>query len=218
MTNTVLITLMISLTAMVSLGAVVYAFLSPALANKERASRRIKSITEGEQVAAITGSSDAQKAKDRRKDIQDKMKELEQKKKGTKERVTLRNRIDRAGLDVQPLSYYIFSLVLGAIFALTVWASGQTMVTVGATFFVATVGLPLWFLSFLAARRQKAFTNELANAVDIIVRGVKSGLPINECLQIIANESPDPRWNRVPRSGRQHACWHAYGASPATLL
>src|SRR5690606_28574335 len=34
--------------------------------------------------------------------------------------------------------------------------------------------------------------NELANSMDIVVRGMKSGLPLGECLQIIARESPEP--------------------------
>ncbi len=63
---------------------------------------------------------------------------------------------------------------------------------VGAAGFAGALGFPRWVLSFLSTRRQKAFLNEFANAIDIIVRGVKSGLPLNECLNIIANESPDP--------------------------
>jgi tight adherence protein B len=47
-------------------------------------------------------------------------------------------------------------------------------------------------LSKLIKRRQRKFQSSLANAIDIIVRGVKSGLPLNECLQIIARESPQP--------------------------
>ena len=44
----------------------------------------------------------------------------------------------------------------------------------------------------LTKRRQKKFIAEFANAIDVIVRGVKSGLPLNECLAIIARESPEP--------------------------
>jgi tight adherence protein B len=44
----------------------------------------------------------------------------------------------------------------------------------------------------LASRRRQKFTSEFPNATDIIVRGVKSGLPINECLKVIARESPQP--------------------------
>jgi tight adherence protein B len=46
--------------------------------------------------------------------------------------------------------------------------------------------------SNLTKRRQFKFVDNFANAIDVIVRGVKSGLPLNECLGIIARESPQP--------------------------
>ena len=56
----------------------------------------------------------------------------------------------------------------------------------------ARSGLPRWILGRLTKRRQNKFTDEFANSIDIIVRGVKSGLPLDECLGIIARESPQP--------------------------
>ena len=44
----------------------------------------------------------------------------------------------------------------------------------------------------MTTRRQQKFVSQLANGIDVIVRGVKSGLPLNECLQVIARESPEP--------------------------
>jgi tight adherence protein B len=44
----------------------------------------------------------------------------------------------------------------------------------------------------LVGMRQKKFTEQLADSLDVIVRGVKSGLPLNQCLRIIADESPEP--------------------------
>jgi tight adherence protein B len=58
--------------------------------------------------------------------------------------------------------------------------------------FVGVVGLPRWVLARLVKRRQAKFVDEFANAIDVIVRGVKSGLPLIECLSIIARESPQP--------------------------
>ncbi|MGC4064103.1 MAG: type II secretion system F family protein [Polyangiaceae bacterium] len=65
-------------------------------------------------------------------------------------------------------------------------------VAVAAAAFVGAFGLPRWIIKFLTKRRQNKFVDEFANAIDIIVRGVKSGLPLNECLGIIARESPSP--------------------------
>ena len=52
--------------------------------------------------------------------------------------------------------------------------------------------VPRWFVARLTKRRQTKFIDEFANAIDVIVRGVKSGLPLPECLGIIARESPQP--------------------------
>ncbi|MDB5433114.1 MAG: type secretion system protein, partial [Caulobacter sp.] len=53
-------------------------------------------------------------------------------------------------------------------------------------------GLPRWVLGVMCKRRQKKFTESFPNAIDIVVRGIKSGLPVNDCLRIIARESPEP--------------------------
>ena len=47
-------------------------------------------------------------------------------------------------------------------------------------------------MNFLKKKRQKKFLDEFANAIDVIVRGIKAGLPVNDTLKVIAVESPDP--------------------------
>jgi tight adherence protein B len=54
------------------------------------------------------------------------------------------------------------------------------------------LGLPRWFVTFMRARRVKAFLDEFPNALDVIVRAVKSGLPLNDAVRMIASESPEP--------------------------
>ena len=58
--------------------------------------------------------------------------------------------------------------------------------------FAVGLGLPRWVLSFLTNRRRKKFTEHFAVAIDVIVRSVKSGLPTNEALRIVAREIPNP--------------------------
>jgi tight adherence protein B len=57
---------------------------------------------------------------------------------------------------------------------------------------VAGLGLPRWTLGFLKKRRERRFLNIFPDAVDVIVRGVKAGLPLGDCLKIIANEAQEP--------------------------
>jgi tight adherence protein B len=58
--------------------------------------------------------------------------------------------------------------------------------------FACGFGLPRWILTRMIKRRQAKFLLEFANSIDIIVRGVKSGLAFSDCMQIIATESPEP--------------------------
>jgi tight adherence protein B len=58
--------------------------------------------------------------------------------------------------------------------------------------FAAGFGLPRWSLGFLKKRREKKFLKALPDAVDVIVRGIKAGLPLFESLKVVAADSPEP--------------------------
>jgi tight adherence protein B len=70
--------------------------------------------------------------------------------------------------------------------------AGAPMLVLPGVLLAGALGLPRWFVSFRRTRRVKAFLNEFPNALDIIVRAVKSGLPLNDAVRLIANESPEP--------------------------
>jgi tight adherence protein B len=127
----------------------------------------------------------------RRKQVQDTLNSLEEKQNASK-KVSLRTKLERAGLETEPRKFYMMSAAVGFTVAAIVMVAGfMPIVAVGAGF-ATGFGLPRWILGFMVTRRQKAFLEEFANAIDVIVRGVKSGLPINDCLRIIANESAEP--------------------------
>ena len=86
-------------------------------------------------------------------------------------------------------------------------------------FFIGLLGLPRWVLGMLVAGRQKKFSNQLADAIDVIVRGVKSGLPLNQCLRIIAAESPEPlrsEFQALCRLAKRWACRSIKACSACT--
>ena len=58
--------------------------------------------------------------------------------------------------------------------------------------FAGAFGLPRWLLSFLKKRREAKFLNGFPDAVDIIVRGIKAGLPLLDCMKMISVEAPEP--------------------------
>ena len=89
-------------------------------------------------------------------------------------------------------TFYIISAVVGVVTGLGALVFGLPILVVLGIALIFGLGLPRWVVSFLGKRRMKKFSGEFANAVDVIVRGIKSGLPVHECFKIIARESPAP--------------------------
>jgi len=176
----------------VSAGAGIFLFLNPYLSGEVQRDKRMQGVTENRSKRAQSRARD-EELQNRRRQVADTLKEIEDRQKA-REKVTLRLRLQRAGLDATPNAFWIASVVAGAIVGTLTYLStpGMTPLVSIAAAFAGGFGLPRWVLSFLTKRRQKKFTAEFANAIDVIVRGVKSGLPVNECLGIIARESPSP--------------------------
>lgn len=126
----------------------------------------------------------------RRKQIQAQLKEAERTSRKT--RVTLEARLRQAGLSTTVRGFWMWSGVAGALAGGICLLTGQNLLILGGAVLIAGLGLPRWVLGFLVGRRGRKFTAEFPNAVDIIVRGVKSGLPTHDCLKIIGRECAAP--------------------------
>jgi tight adherence protein B len=126
----------------------------------------------------------------RRKQILKTLKEQErQQRKAT---ITLEARLRQAGLKTTVQTFWIISGALGLTLFGLLFAVKHNIWIALALGFAAAFGLPRWVVGFLAKRRTKAFTELFSDAIDIIVRGIKSGLPVHDCLKIIGRESSEP--------------------------
>lgn len=109
----------------------------------------------------------------------------------------------QAGLGDNVRNFWIASGVVGFVAFGMVVALGQSPLIGLGLAFAAGFGLPRWVLGFLAARRVKKFTGLFPDAMDIIVRGIKSGLPVHDSLRVIAKETSEPmagQFNRLVES------------------
>jgi len=182
--------------AMIALGAagVIFAVIYPYISGERRKDKRVQVVKEAgksRRIAASVGNASEATA-NRKKNVAESLKEIENRQKA-KEKVTLRLRLERAGLDASPRDFYIASMISGILTGAAVhFGTSSTPLMTFVAAFIGAFGLPRWFLSKLVKRYQYKFISELANAIDVVVRGVKSGLPLNECLQVIARESPEP--------------------------
>ena len=127
----------------------------------------------------------------RRKDIEAKLKAAEQMK-GQQRGYKLREKLIQAGLRTSPKQFWIYSIICGAVFTIMIYSASGIIYTVPAGLLVGTFGIPRLVLRHLVNRRLKQFTALFANAIDLIVRGVKTGMTVAECLGIVGKEMPDP--------------------------
>jgi tight adherence protein B len=175
--------------AALAVGWGAYVLVMPYLGGGRKAEKRIANAAQGQ--ARARRVSAIQPLQMRKQQVQDTIKNIEAQQKA-KKRVPLRIKLLRAGLSIKPRTYYLLSALAGAVGGLVVLLTGSSPIVSLLVAFVCAFGLPRFIVARLTKKRQAKFLQEFANAIDIIVRGVKSGLPLSDCLQIIAAESPEP--------------------------
>jgi tight adherence protein B len=185
------LTLVFPILVALIIAAAGYAVLGRKIETHDRTSRRVEAVAKPQsERKGRKGPVDA--AGQRRRAVQDQLKELASAQKAKKPKVSLRSRLEGAGLTMTPQTFYIASGGCALALALVAFLVTKSPIVAAIVILPGGLGVPKWTLSYLRTRRQKAFIREFPNALEIIVRGVKSGLPINECLKIIASESPAP--------------------------
>jgi len=127
----------------------------------------------------------------RREQVQGTLKEIEDRQKKAK-RLPLAARISQAGLSWSKRRFFLTAGAFGFVGFFAVLAAGAGLLAALGAGFAAGCGLPLWLLSFLKKRRLARFLNGFPDAVDVIVRGIKAGLPLLDSLKLIAEESEEP--------------------------
>lgn len=180
----------------------------------EKAAKRAKQIGSGQR-ADNKGRGKTDVLASRRKQTQQMLKKLREQDEARRKSLNadgMAAKLRQAGLELSTKNFYIICAVMAAVFAGLAYASGAAgpppvmgfdlkailgeqgarMATIVAAALAGGLGLPNWTLGFLATGRNKKMMNQFADAIDVIVRGVKSGLPLTECLRIIAAESPAP--------------------------
>jgi len=159
--------------------------------SQERAVQRAQTITGGARGGAQRARTPAtNNAEGRRKQIRKRLQEQERQQK--KARLTLANKLKQAGINATVMQFWIASGGFGIVVALLLFlVRANPFVALGLGG-AAGFGLPQWVLGFLGKRRTGKFTAAFSDAMDIIVRGIKSGLPVHDCLKIISRETPEP--------------------------
>jgi tight adherence protein B len=169
-----------------AIGGVAYVFLYPIMSGERKAERRVAAAARAEPITRL-----ARPQKTRREQVEGTLKQLEERQKQAR-RPPLSIRISQAGLSWSKRRFIMISAGLGVFAFLALLSMTSSLLTALAFGFTAGCGIPLWLLNFLKKRRETRFLNGLPDAVDVIVRGIKAGLPLLDSLKMIASEAPEP--------------------------
>jgi tight adherence protein B len=179
--------LAMSFLATVAVGGVAWVFLYPLISGERHVEKRKESVARAEPIARA--SRGAQKS--RREQVEESLKDLEKRQRQQK-RPPLSVRISQAGLSWSKRQFFLVAAGLGIVFFVLVLGSGMGLMTALGFGFAAAFGVPFWLLSYLKKRRENKFLNAFPDAVDVIVRGIKAGLPLLDSLKVIASEAQEP--------------------------
>lgn len=173
--------------AAIAIGGIAWVFVYPSLSGERKAEQRRSSIAKPE--AVVRSSERSQRS--RREQVETSLKDLEAKAQA-RNKVALNVRITQAGLDWTVQKFWVMSGIFGVVlFVVALFVGGGLLGALGLGF-AAGLGLPRWGLNFLKKRREKQFLKALPDAVDVIVRGIKAGLPLFESIKVVAADAPEP--------------------------
>ncbi len=185
--------ILVAILAFVAIAAVGLGLASVSSAS-QKASKRAHAITaprgrheKAQRVAVRASQMDASQ---RRKQIVRSLKDNEKRQRA--QAFNLSNRLQQAGLNMPVHLFCIAAGGFGLVCMSIALAMHQPIYLVLPVGFVAGAGAPFWLLGVLANRRRAKFVLLFADATDIIVRGIRSGLPLHDCLKVIGRESPEP--------------------------
>ena len=112
----------------------------------------------------------------------------------------LRNRLERAGVRPVLGRYLMICAISGLIaFAFAKAGLGLPNLVAGLIGAFGAIGIPHFVLSYMAARRQVQFIAHFPDAIDLMVRGLKAGLPIAESIKSAGQEIPGPVGEELSR-------------------
>ena len=172
----------------------------------EAATKRAKQISQGKAGGKRNEVQDVNTQRKRQtQQMLKKLRQQDEERRKTLVPQDIKAKINQAGLNLPVEVFWAGSIILGILLAALTYLSGaegpppiagieikSRPAMIIAAGIAGFLGLPRWLLGMMTKIRHKKMTNQFADAIDIIVRGVKSGLPLSECLRIIAKESPEP--------------------------
>ncbi|MDP9569591.1 UNVERIFIED_ORG: tight adherence protein B [Agrobacterium larrymoorei] len=181
----------------ISAGSLAYVFLFPQIETEKKTATRVNRVkaAETDRINMKAARDRLQETTKRRKSTQDMLKELEKKqseKAKKRNNASVKSLILQANLSISPSRLYLISAGLSVFAALVALLYDMPLLVALGIGFIGILGAPRWVLRFLVKRRQTKFLEEFPNAIDVMCRSIRSGLPLNEAVRLIASDGQEP--------------------------
>lgn len=182
--------LLLGLLVAVGIGAGAFALL-PVFAGG-RADERIKSLKDTKGPIRPNDRADKQREERRKELMQSVQRATADQKKKARAKVPLDMQLYQAGFKIKKNAWVRNVLILGglifvALFVLQVPLFFSLVIAASVAYLA-----PRWWLNRSRRKFQSRFLDELPNAIEAMVRGVKSGLPLNDSIRVVAKEVKEP--------------------------
>ncbi len=206
--------LLLALLAFISVGALGAALIPSVFGSSKKITKRIGAYSGnfGDKAAR----QNLQRTKEsRRKAIQEVLDEHA--KKNKKKRATLKEKIFQAGLTISKGKFIRNMVIVGIVifFALIFL---ETPIWFASIMSVASAYVgSMWFLKFMRKKYQAKYLDELPNAVEAIVRGIKAGMPLNDSIKIVSQDVKEPVRSEFARVVEQQAIGKGMAESISVL-
>ncbi len=189
-----LIVILIVVLVAIAAGGIAYGLLFATIETQKKVDGRVNRVASAEtdRGKAKAARERVQDAAKRRKSMQDSIKEMEKRSEQKNRNLSIREKLGQTGLPLTMKHFYLGSAGLGIVaLAAAFLLTGSLPVAAGFGF-AASMGLPRWIVAFLISRRKKKFLNEFPNSLDVMVRSIRSGLPLNDAMRMIASDGQEP--------------------------
>jgi tight adherence protein B len=98
----------------------------------------------------------------------------------------------RSGIPYQPRRWVVMIAALAGAMAFLAFALSRNIFVAAGAGIVAATLPPYGYLTFMAKRRAKALSEQLPNALEVIVRSLEAGHPVPTAIALVGRELPDP--------------------------
>ncbi len=181
----------------IAAAALAYGLLYSRIEVEKKTASRVSRLgtAETDRVKVKAARDRVQEMSKRRKSMQDSLKDLERKQQEKDKKFgdqSIKAKLTRSGLPITLGRFYVYSGLFGLLVAFFALLGGMPILAVLGIGFAAGVGIPRFIVGFIIKRRQNKFLEELPNALDVMVRSIRSGLPLNDAMRMIATDGQEP--------------------------